>query len=304
VREQVRAWLGGLQQRICAGLEAADGRARFHEDRWSYAPQDGPGEGGGITRVMAGGAVFEKGGVNLSEVSGALNPRIAERLGVQPQRFYATGVSLVMHPENPFVPMVHLNVRYLELWGDEATPPAVPRHAWFGGGADLTPCYLFDDDARHFHACWKRVCDRHDPTWYPRFKRQCDEYFVNAHRGEARGIGGIFFDNLRDEPARTFAFVRDVGEAFLDAYVPIVARRRGEPHGAAEREWQLIRRGRYVEFNLLYDRGTRFGLETGGRTESILISLPPQVSWSYAHAPRPGSREAALVEVLRHPRDW
>jgi len=299
LKQQVRRYFGDLQDRICRELEAADGQGSFHEDRWSYEPGSGPGEGGGITRVITDGAVFEKGGVNLSEVSGRLTERLAERLKVPVQRFYATGVSLVLHPRNPYVPAVHMNVRYLELHDGTKT-----TRAWFGGGADLTPYYLFEEDAVHFHRCFKRACDGHDPDHYPRFKRWCDEYFFVKHRGEARGVGGLFFDYLEGDLEQTFAFVRDVGDSFLEAYLPIVRRRRDEPFSEPQRTWQLVRRGRYVEFNLVWDRGTLFGLETSGRTESILMSLPPVVRWVYDHRPEPGSPEARLLEVLESPRDW
>jgi coproporphyrinogen III oxidase len=188
-----------------------------------------------------------------------------------------------------------MNLRYLELAGGDA---------WFGGGTDLTPCYLFEEDARHFHGELKSVCDRHDSRYYPEFKRACDEYFFIKHRGEGRGVGGIFFDYQRQEPERFFAFVRELGERFLPAYLPIAGRRRSEPWGGHEREWQLVRRGRYVEFNLVYDRGTQFGLETKGRAESILLSLPPEVKWGYCLEPEAGSREAALLDVLRKPKEW
>jgi coproporphyrinogen III oxidase len=282
------AWLEGLQDRIVREIEAVDG-GRFHEDAWER-----PGGGGGRTRVLSDGAVFEKAGVNFSAVHGELGEEAARTLPGEGRAFFATGLSLVLHPASPRVPSVHANFRYMERGG----------RWWFGGGSDLTPYVLIEEDARHFHGAWKRVCDRHDPAFYPRFKRWCDEYFFLPHRGEARGVGGIFFDHLEGDLERLFAFWREAGEAFLDAYLPIVARRRGEPYGPSEREFQLLRRGRYVEFNLLHDRGTLFGLKTAGRTESILMSLPPLVRWPYDFRPAPGSPEARLEEVLRHPRDW
>ncbi len=291
-----------LQETVCAGLEELDPSAPLREDRWNHRPDKGPGTGGGITRTLAAGELFEKGGVNFSKVTGRLNERLAARLGVPVGNFFAAGVSLVIHPQSPMVPIVHMNVRYLELFGDDDAP--TPTRAWFGGGADLTPAYLFEEDAVHFHRCWKTVCDRHDPEYYGRFKKRCDEYFCLPHRNEARGVGGIFFDYLEHAPERTFAFVRDVGNGFLESYAPIVRRRAAEPWSEAEKDWQRIRRGRYVEFNLIHDRGTLFGLETGGRTEAILISMPPVASWVYDHEPEPGSREARLLEVLRQPRDW
>ena len=299
-RQSVREYFGGLQDSITSGLEKLDGKARFREDRWTYGDDEAVGDGGGITRVIASGDVFEKGGVNLSEVAGELTERLAKRLDVDAERFYANGGSLVLHPASPMVPIVHLNLRYLEVLGDGGQPV----RAWFGGGSDLTPFYLFDEDATHFHQVWKSVCDRHDPAYYERFKQRCDEYFFIKHRRETRGVGGIFFDYLDRDLDRVFAFVRDVGDTFLKAYGCIVSRRREEPWTDRERDWQLVRRGRYVEFNLIYDRGTRFGLETGGRTESILMSLPPVVNWSYDHRPESGSREEQLLETLRHPRSW
>jgi len=296
-KTRARQLFGELQDSICGRLEALDGEGRFREDRWSYES----GDGGGITRVIADGAVFEKGGVNLSAVEGPLSPKIAQRLEVQPQDFFATGISLVLHPASPRVPTVHMNLRYLEMLG-ELRPGQ--RRAWFGGGADMTPYYLREEDAVHFHRSFRTALDRHDPAHYPRFKRWCDEYFHLPHRDEARGVGGIFFDYLDGNPDDVFAMVRDVGAAFLPAYVPVVERRVGEPWSDAQRRWQLVRRGRYVEFNLVHDRGTLFGLETGGRTESILMSLPPLVRWDYDARPAPGSEESRLLEVLRRPVDW
>ncbi|HKQ60760.1 MAG TPA: oxygen-dependent coproporphyrinogen oxidase [Candidatus Polarisedimenticolaceae bacterium] len=292
MRERAEAYFEELQARLCAALEELDGGARFGADRWTHAA----GAGGGLTRALAGGRVFEKAGVNTSALSGTLTPRLAEKLAAPPQEFHAAGISLVLHPASPMVPIVHMNLRRVEL-------NQTPRR-WFGGGADLTPCYLFEEDAAHFHRTLRAACDRHDPDHYPRFKRACDEYFLIRHRGERRGVGGIFFDYLEGEPERTFDFVREVGDAFLAAYVPIVRERSSTPYGERERQWQRLRRGRYVEFNLIYDRGTLFGLETEGRAESILMSLPPLAGWSYDHRPEPGSAEAALVDVLRTPREW
>ena len=296
---QARKLFAELQDVICAALEELDGRARFQEDRWDHRTAGDPpeGGGGGITRVLAAGKVFEKAGVNLADVRGVLSERLAARLKVAPQPFGATGISLVIHPLSPMVPTVHLNLRHIHLPGEEGS-------AWFGGGADLTPYYLYEEDAVHFHSVWRDVCNRHDPGYYPRFKQWCDDYFHVTHRGEARGIGGIFFDDLRDDPEKVFRFVEDVGRNFVEAYRPIVQRRVSEKWWDREREWQLIRRGRYVEFNLIHDRGTLFGLETGGRTESILMSLPPAVHWAYDHRPEPESREAALLQHLRTPRSW
>ncbi|MBI4548806.1 MAG: oxygen-dependent coproporphyrinogen oxidase [Ignavibacteriae bacterium] len=290
IRSQAEKFFQTLQDGICSEVQAVDNKRIFQPDIWSH-----PEGGGGKTRILQHGQIFEKAGVNFSAVTSELTETLASRLDVQPQRIYATGISLVLHPTSPMIPTVHMNLRYLEFeHGD----------AWFGGGIDLTPYYLFEEDANHFHRTLKSACDKHDPTFYPRFKQWCDEYFFIKHRGEARGIGGIFFDYLREDLEKVFVFVQDIGKVFLDAYLPIVDRRRNEPWGEQEKEWQLIRRGRYAEFNLLYDRGTLFGLETRGRTESILMSLPPEVKWLYNHTPAPGSREARLLDVLKQPREW
>jgi coproporphyrinogen III oxidase len=284
-----------VQDEICTALSAASGQ-KFHTDTWQRE-----GGGGGTSRVSQGGSVFEKAGVNVSTVFGELSPEAARAMGggkhAQESEldFFAAGVSLVLHPENPFAPTVHANFRYFErgsAW-------------WFGGGADLTPSYLFEEDARHFHATLKAACDAHDPAFYPRFKAWADDYFLITHRGERRGVGGIFFDDLHDrEPAALFAFVASCARAFVPAYVPILERRKDTPYGPEHKRWQAQRRGRYVEFNLIYDRGTVFGLRTGGRIESILMSLPLVARWEYDAAPAPGSEEARLVAVLRSPRAW
>jgi coproporphyrinogen III oxidase len=307
LKERGRDFFAALQDEICAALEKIDGNARFREDLWTR--DEG---GGGRTRVMEGGALFEKAGVNFSEVHGRFDEAFAAKLPVgQGTKFFATGVSLVLHPLNPMVPTVHANFRYLERGSS----------GWFGGGTDLTPYYPFIEDAIHFHHTLKDACDKFDPWYYPRFKKWCDEYFFIKHRNESRGVGGIFFDYLTgkhaDEPLApederqdadpgiesVFEFVQGVGRSFLSAYLPIAERRKNEPYSDREREFQLIRRGRYVEFNLVYDRGTHFGLQTGGRIESILMSLPPLVRWQYGYQPEPGSREAEAWEFF-HPRDW
>ncbi|HEX2573662.1 MAG TPA: oxygen-dependent coproporphyrinogen oxidase [Polyangia bacterium] len=288
IEQRAEVWLRGLQDRICAGLEEEDGTARFRTDEWQR-----PGGGGGRSRVIENGAVFEKGGVNFSHVHGELRPDFASQLPGEGLSFLATGVSLVLHPRSPMVPAVHANFRCLRRGSA----------LWFGGGADLTPYYPEREDVLHFHRTWKAVCDRHDPEFYARFKKWCDEYFYLQHRGETRGIGGIFFDYVQRDPERDLAFVQDAGDAFLEAYLPVVRRRRHATYGEREREFQLLRRGRYVEFNLIYDRGTVFGLKTDGRTESILMSLPPLVRWGYDVRFEPGTREAALVDWLK-PRDW
>jgi coproporphyrinogen III oxidase len=287
-QQQVVAFFRALQDRICAALEELDG-GRFQQDSWQRE-----GGGGGRTRVLVDGGLFEKAGVNFSEVFGQMTEEFAAKIPGEGRAFTATGVSLVLHPRSPMVPTVHANFRYLTKGSKQ----------WFGGGADLTPYYPFLEDVIHFHKTWKSVCTRHGPPVdYVRFKTWCDEYFFLAHRGEARGVGGIFFDNLEGDRDKLFAFVRDCGHAFLDAYLPIAGRRKDEPYQERHRRFQEFRRGRYVEFNLIYDRGTLFGLKTGGRTESILMSLPPVARWGYDYRPEPGSAEAELYEFLK-PRDW
>jgi coproporphyrinogen III oxidase len=280
----------GLQDRICAGLAQADGKASFREDTWQR-----PGGGGGRSRVLADGGVFEKAGVNFSEVFGQMSPEFAQQVPGEGVDFTATGVSLVLHPRSPMVPTVHANFRFLTKG----------TKSWFGGGADLTPYYPFREDVIHFHKTWKAVCTRHPaPVDYVKFKKWCDEYFFLTHRQEPRGVGGIFFDYLEGDFDTLFRFVQDCGDAFLGTYVPIVQKRKDEPYTEKERLFQEFRRGRYVEFNLIYDRGTIFGLKTGGRTESILMSLPPVVRWLYDYQPEPGSREAELYDVYLKARDW
>jgi coproporphyrinogen III oxidase len=288
-QKQAVAYFRELQDCLCAELAALDVRATFREDLWQR-----PEGGGGRTRVLTGGAVFEKAGVNFSEVQGQLTAEFAAQIPGDGREFTATGISLVLHPQSPHLPTVHANFRYLTKGARE----------WFGGGADLTPYYPYREDVIHFHKTWKQVCERHGrPVDYPRFKQWCDEYFFLAHRGEPRGVGGIFFDYLEGDWEQLFAFVRDCGDAFLTAYRPIVERRKGMEWTDEQRAFQEFRRGRYVEFNLLYDRGTVFGLKTGGRVESILMSLPPLVRWRYDYRPQPGTREAELYEFLK-PRDW
>jgi len=289
MHDRVAEYLRGLQDRICSALEVADGSARFRQDVWER-----PGGGGGRTRVIADGAVFEKGGVNFSEVFGEFTPEFAKQIPGDGLRFTAVGLSLVIHPRSPLVPTVHANFRYL-THGSKA---------WFGGGADLTPYYPFREDVVHFHKVWKRVCDRHAAVAdYAKMKRDCDEYFFLKHRQEARGVGGIFFD-YADATEPMFDFVREAADAFLGSYLPIVERRKGLPYTPEQRFFQEVRRGRYVEFNLVYDRGTVFGLKTDGRTESILMSLPPVVRYPYDYRPVPGSPEAELTEYWLKPKDW
>ncbi len=289
MKSQTQEFFSYLQDKICRAVEEADGGAQFREDNWRRE-----GGGGGRTRVMEEGNVFEKAGVNFSAVEGVLPEEFARKIEMgEGREFFATGVSLVLHPRNPYVPTVHANFRYLEK-GDSG---------WFGGGSDLTPYYPFREDATHFHRTLKEACDKHDPDYYPRFKKWCDEYFFIKHRNETRGVGGIFFDYLQGDLNKLFAFVKDAGEAFIPAYLPIVERRRDHGYGEREREFQLIRRGRYAEFNLVYDRGTIFGLETRGRTESILMSLPPLARWVYDYKPEPGTAEAEAWTYFT-PQNW
>ena len=295
--QRVKHYLLDLQDRICAGLEAADGGARFAEQSWTR-----PEGGGGRSRVLSEGALIEKGGVGFSHVAGSALPpsASANRPALAGAPWQAMGVSLVIHPRNPYVPTSHANVRFFIAEPKDAAPVW-----WFGGGYDLTPYYGFDDDCAHWHRTARAACEPFGADVYPRFKRWCDDYFFLKHRNEARGIGGLFFDDLNEwDFERSFDFLRAVGDSYLPAYLPIVERRRDTPYGEREREFQLHRRGRYVEFNLVYDRGTLFGLQSGGRTESILMSLPPLVRWSYDWQCEPGSPEAALAERFLPPRDW
>ena len=301
IKQQFTQYIENLQNEICSALEEIDGKAKFREDLWER-----DGGGGGRTRVIEKGDVFEKGGVNISTVHGELPDPIKKHFEVDEGWFWAEGISLVIHPESPMVPTVHANFRYFELYDDEKMEHRVD--GWFGGGADLTPYYLWEEDAAHFHSVLKSACDKHGDDLYPVFKKQCDEYFFNSHRGEARGIGGLFFDYLREDDQRKLTdwhtFTEDAGSAFLDAYLPIVKRRIGEPYNPSQKYWQEIRRGRYVEFNLIHDRGTLFGLKTNGRIESIFMSLPPRVRWDYDFQPDPDSKEEKLLDVLQNPRNW
>lgn len=301
IKQKFSQFIEALQDEICSALEQSDGKARFREDNWQRE-----GGGGGRTRVIEKGNVIEKGGVNISKVFGELPEAIQKHFKVDKGWFWAGGISLVIHPENPMVPTVHANFRYFELYDD---PEMInPVDGWFGGGADLTPYYLFEEDAVHFHNTLKTACDKNHPGFYPKFKKECDEYFYNIHRGEARGIGGLFFDYRRADDVFSledwFAFTTDAGNSFIEAYQPIVEKRKRESFTPGQRYWQEIRRGRYVEFNLIHDRGTLFGLKTNGRVESILMSLPPRVRWDYNHQPEKGSPEEKLVEVLNKPREW
>ena len=299
MREQMFQMVREVQSDITQTMTQLDGRG-FKEDTWER-----PGGGGGWSRILQEGQVFEKAGVNVSAVHGTLPPPAAKamlerKVPVGDGQFWACGISLVMHPHNPMAPTVHANFRYFEL-GDGSKPGSW----WFGGGADLTPSYLFDEDATHFHRVWKTTCDHHDEAYYPKFKKHCDDYFHIPHRGERRGVGGIFFDDLNQKSKEThFAFVKDCANSFLAAYGPIIQRRMALPFTEAQKHWQQLRRGRYVEFNLVYDRGTTFGLKTNARTESVLMSLPLTTRWEYNHIPEPDSEEARMLEVLQTPRDW
>ena len=299
--EQVRHYLLALQQRIVDAIEGADGSRPFRRDAWQRPP-GGALEGDGMTQLIEGGTLIERGGCNFSHVLGRQLPASAtqHRPELAGAPFEALGVSLVMHPRNPYVPTVHMNVRLFC-----ATPKGGAPVFWFGGGMDLTPYYGFEDDARHFHTACRDALAPFGPELHPRFKAWCDEYFFLKHRNEPRGIGGIFFDDLSEFGfEQGFAMLRAVGDAFLVAYLPIVERRRALAYGERERDFQAYRRGRYVEFNLVWDRGTLFGLQSGGRTESILMSMPPVVTWRYDWHPEPGTPEARLYSDFLRPRDW
>ncbi|MUU78991.1 oxygen-dependent coproporphyrinogen oxidase [Winogradskyella sp. HL2-2] len=299
IKDKFFNYINQLQDTITSKLEEVDGKAKFQEDLW-----DRPEGGGGRTRVIENGNVFEKGGVNISGVHGKLPDSMQKYFGVEDADFFACGLSLVLHPTNPMVPTVHANWRYFEMYDKDGN--IVDQ--WFGGGQDLTPYYLFEEDAKHFHQICKTACDKHNPEFYPKYKARCDEYFYNAHRNEGRGLGGLFFDYCKatDEMnmQNWYDFVTEVGDSFLEAYVPIVEKRKTLEFTIAQRDWQEIRRGRYVEFNLVHDKGTLFGLKTNGRIESILMSLPPHVQWVYDHHPEVGSEEEKLIKVLQNPVDW
>lgn len=300
VKESWIKYIHDLQNRICEALEATDGKVVFVEDAWQR-----PEGGGGKTRVISNGNVFEKGGVNTSVVFGDVTDTMRTQLKIEGARWFACGLSLVLHPYNPFVPTVHCNYRMFELYN--ANDEIIDR--WFGGGTDLTPYYLIDEDAKHFHKSYKQVCDQYDPDFYPAFKKECDDYFVNWHRNnERRGIGGIFYDYKRPDETRDvdfwMKFAQACGDTFMKAYIPIVERRKNSSFSPQNKYWQEIRRGRYVEFNLVHDRGTLFGLKTNGRVESILMSLPPTVRFDYNFQPAPGSEEEKLVNVCLSPIDW
>ena len=301
IKQEWISYIHGLQNTICAALEKADGKARFFEDKWDREDNGG----GGITRVISNGNVFEKGGVNISVVHGDVTNVMRKELKIFGNKWFACGLSLVLHPSNPFVPTVHCNYRMFELYDDYNE--VIDR--WFGGGTDLTPYYLFEEDARHFHQTYKNVCDSFDGSFYYKFKETCDNYFVNWHRTkERRGIGGIFYDYQKPAGEKNvdfwINFGKACGDAFIEAYVPIVEKRKDTVYTAEHKHWQEIRRGRYVEFNLVHDRGTLFGLKTNGRTESILMSLPPTVRFEYNYQPQPGTEEDKLLQACLLPREW
>ena len=299
MKDQFYKHIENLQDSITSKIEEVDGLAKFEEDIWQR--QEG---GGGRTRVIENGTIFEKGGVNISAVHGELPEVLRKQFNADEGTFFACGLSLVLHPINPMIPTVHANWRYFEMY--DTTGEMVTQ--WFGGGQDLTPYYLFDEDAIHFHTVCKNVCDSYSPDFYSTFKKNCDDYFWNAHREEARGVGGLFFDYLKATNSFTildrYNFVTAVGASFLESYLPIVQKRKDIPFTITQKDWQEIRRGRYVEFNLVHDRGTLFGLKTNGRIESILMSLPPVVQWKYNHHPEKESEEERLIAVLTNPKEW
>ncbi|MDG1712190.1 MAG: oxygen-dependent coproporphyrinogen oxidase [Flavobacteriaceae bacterium] len=299
MKEQFYSYIKDLQNQITKALEKLDGKATFREDLWNRTEG-----GGGQSRIIENGEVIEKGGVNISAVHGSLPESMQAYFKVGNVDFFACGLSLVIHPKNPMAPTVHANWRYFEMYNENNK--CVDQ--WFGGGLDLTPYYLFEEDAKHFHLQCKKACDTHDSHFYTEFKDKCDAYFHNSHRGEARGVGGLFFDYLKADKKYSiedrYDFTTEVGNAFLEAYIPILEKRKSMSYTPAQRTWQEIRRGRYVEFNLVHDKGTLFGLKTNGRIESILMSLPPTVQWRYDHQPDPDSDEFKLLEILKNPKSW
>lgn len=295
MRETISTYFQSLQDQICQALETADGRGRFQEDNWKHHSG-----GGGRTRILQEGNIIEKGGVNFSQVQGQTSEALMRQMNLSEQAdYFATGVSIVMHPVSPMVPIIHMNVRYFEMSNGTS---------WFGGGIDLTPHYVVAEDAQWFHQQLKNTCDKHHPEYYARYKKWADDYFFIPHRQETRGVGGIFFDYQKPESdlqkLKLFDFVKAVGETFAPVYTHLMLKNQALPFGDAEKQWQLVRRGRYVEFNLAWDRGTKFGLETGGRTESILMSLPPLAGWKYDYQPEPESREAQTLSLLKKGIEW
>lgn len=302
-KNEVASWFKQLQKEICEKLDDLDGLSKFGTDTWER--EDG---GGGITRVIENGSLIEKGGVNFSEVHGKVPENMLRTLEMdqtssEGSTFFATGISIVLHPLNPMMPIIHMNIRYLEIQGDQ-----INDMKWFGGGIDLSPHYIFKEDAKLFHQMLKNVCDNHNESYYAKFKKWADDYFYIEHREETRGVGGIFFDRLSETPGSSldgiFDFVKDVGTVFYPIYEQLAKHRRSAEFSENEVNWQALRRGRYTEFNLIYDRGTKFGLETNGRVESILMSLPPQSKWKYNYAPPDGSIEDETLKLLRTNIDW
>lgn len=299
MREKFNSFIKNLQKQITSRLCELENKNDFTTEKWFR--KDG---GGGITCVIENGLVFEKGGVNTSEVYGKLTKSAKNQLKTKFENFFACGISIIIHPKNPMAPIFHANLRYFELYDDDNN--IVDK--WFGGGLDLTPFYIFKDDCIHFHSVCKKICDNYNSTFYTTFKKKCDEYFWNHHRNEARGVGGLFFDYCRENSTMSIAdwysFVVEIGNALMDAYIPIIDKRKDLNFSHKNREWQKIRRGRYVEFNLVHDKGTLFGLRTNGRIESILISLPPKVKWVYNYNPKKNSEEEKLVKLLKEPVNW
>ena len=293
-KQATQQWFQQLQNEICQALEDADGTGKFKEDLWERS-----GGGGGKSRVIEGGSIIEKGGVNFSAVHGKTPEKILKALNLAEADFFATGVSIVLHPKSPMVPIIHMNTRYFEMSNGTC---------WFGGGIDLTPHYVDKQDAKWFHQQLKQVCDKHHTSYYPEFKKWADDYFYLKHRKETRGVGGIFYDRLSNNEnfslADRFAFTKDVGSAFAPIYTHLMTKNASLPYGENESTWQKLRRGRYVEFNLVWDKGTKFGLDTDGRTESILMSMPPQANWVYNHQAEANSKELATLELLKKDIDW
>ncbi|XP_010455983.1 PREDICTED: coproporphyrinogen-III oxidase 1, chloroplastic-like [Camelina sativa] len=307
VRARFETMIRTAQDKVCEAIEAVEGGPKFKEDVWSR-----PGGGGGISRVLQDGNVWEKAGVNVSVVYGVMPPeayRAAKGAATSEQKpgpvpFFAAGISSVLHPKNPFAPTLHFNYRYFETDAPKDVPGA-PRQWWFGGGTDFTPAYIFEEDVKHFHSVQKQACDKFDPSFYPRFKKWCDDYFYIKHRDERRGLGGIFFDDLNDyDQEMLLSFATECASSVIPAYIPIIEKRKDTPFNDQHKAWQQLRRGRYVEFNLVYDRGTTFGLKTGGRIESILVSLPLSARWEYDHKPQEGTEEWKLLDACINPKEW
>ena len=298
MKNKFSIYIDKLQKAITSHIEKLDGKSKFKKDSWNREKG-----GGGLTMVLENGNIFEKAGVNVSKVYGELPDSIAELVKANRSDFFACGISLILHPKNPLAPTFHANLRYFELYENNKL-----KDSWFGGGLDLTPYYIFDEDVVHFHKSCKKICDRYNETFYQSYKKKCDQYFWNSHRKEARGVGGLFFDYCRGNDKMPiedwFSFITDLGDSFLESYCPIIEKRKDMDYGEEQLRWQQIRRGRYVEFNLLHDKGTLFGLKTNGRIESILISMPPKAEWVYNLVPKKGSKEEKLLKILKSPKKW